>query len=366
MRVLLLTTWFPTLAAPSSGIFVAKDAELLARRHDVQVVHLAAPRLLQADDAAADRSRAVPVTRIPMSTTNPLDLFRAGGRVRRLLVGADVLHTQAFSTLLPLARVRVPMPWVHTEHWSALSNPETLGAARLVLPALRPLLRRPDVVTGVCEYLAAPVRAHRCGPTRIVPCIVPPADRVAPLPHREHPRLVAVGGLVDRKDPLLAVDALRLLHDAGVRADLRFVGDGPLRDAVAQRAAHHHLTGHVSLAGVRDEAGVVSELAEADAFFLPTKGENFCVSAAEAIVQGRPVVVGANGGQREYVDARNGELVAAQTPAAYADALLRVLRRAEGWDAAAIAATIGDRFSPTRVADGYDDAYREAAAIRAS
>nr|WP_241739937.1 MULTISPECIES: glycosyltransferase [Microbacterium] len=361
---MLLTTWFPTLAAPSSGIFVANDAKLLAGRHDVAVVHLASPALLSEDDLVADRSRTVQVTRIPMSTTNPLDLFRAGGRLRDRLESADILHTQAFSTLLPLARLRVPLPWVHTEHWSALSNPETLGSARLALPLLRPLLRRPDVVTGVCEYLAAPVRAHRRGPTQIVPCIVPPAAHLAALPRRPHPRLVAVGGLVERKDPVLAVDALRLIHDAGVRADLRFVGDGPLRGAVADRAARHSLTDHVSFAGVVDQAGVTAELTGADVFFLPTKGENFCVSAAEAIVQGRPVVVGANGGQREYVEELNGELVADQTPAAYAHALLRVLRRDPRPQPADIAATIGDRFSPDRVADGYDSAYAEAVALR--
>ncbi|MBO3664985.1 glycosyltransferase family 4 protein [Microbacterium stercoris] len=366
MRILLLTTWYPTVAAPSSGIFVLKDAELLAREHDVQVVHLASPRLLSAEDEAVDRDRAVPVTRIPMSTTNPLQILAAARRIRPFLTDVDVLHTEAISTLLPLLAVGVRVPWVHVEHWSALSNPDTIGRARLALPVLRRLLRRPDVVTAVCDYLADPIRAHRPGPTRVVPCIVPQPETVAPHPGGAGPRLVAVGGLVERKDPITAVEALRLLHDAGLPASLHFVGDGPLRDAVRARADALGLGENVVLGGVRDQTGVEAELAAADLFLLPTKGENFCVSAAEAIVHGRPAVVGANGGQREYVTDLNGRLVHEQTPEAYASAALELLRRDPRPSADAVAATIGDRFSPARVAEGYAAAYEEARAVRAS
>src|SRR5699024_5078893 len=107
--------------------FVEKDAQLLARHHDVQVVHLASLAALSPADETADRVRDVPVARIPMATTDPVAIARAGALLRPLIARADVLHTQAFSTLLPLARLRVRRPWVHTEHWSALSNPATIG-----------------------------------------------------------------------------------------------------------------------------------------------------------------------------------------------------------------------------------------------
>lgn len=363
MRVLLLTTWYPTTVSPSSGTFVAKDAELISRAHEVRVVHLGSPKLL-GDEAAADSASPFPVIRVPMSTASPLDILRAGDRLREHLEWADVLHTQAFSTLLPLARLRVQIPWVHTEHWSALSNPETIGAARHALPLATRLLRRPDVVTAVCEYLAAPVRRVRSGATRVVSCIVPPAPQLAPFPNDGIRRLVAVGGLVERKDPLLAIRAVRHVRDAGEPVSLRFVGDGPLRAEAQALGAELGIAEHIGFAGVVDTAGVAAELAAADAFFLPTRGENFCVSAAEAIVQGRPVVVGANGGQGEYIEDVNGETVTTQTPEAYAEALLRRIRRTPRETPEQVAGTIGDRFSPERVLDGYEAAYREARALR--
>ncbi|UYO98170.1 glycosyltransferase [Microbacterium sp. M28] len=366
MRVLLVTTWYPTALAPGSGVFVRKDAELLATRHDVHVIHLAAPDLLSEADDRTEHG-TVRVTRIPMRTSRPGDWLRAGRQLSLHLSHADVLHTQAFSTLLALIGRRVSRPWVHTEHWSALSNPETVAAsARPLLALFTRLLRRPDVVTAVCEYLAAPVRRVRRGTTSIVPCIVPPASTVVPPPGVPGaPTLVAVGGLLDRKDPLCAVEALALVRRSHPDAVLRWVGDGPLREQVHARAAELGMSGAVTVTGVRDMAGVIDELQRGDVFLLPTKGENFCVSAAEAIVNGRIAVVGANGGQAEYIDDRNGRLVHEQVPHAYAQAVLEVLGRPQ-LPAADIAATIGDRFAPAQVMRGYEAAYAAASRARGS
>lgn len=94
----------------------------------------------------------------------------------------------------------------------------------------------------------------------------------------------------------------------------------------------------------------------------PGGGREHC---AEAIVSGRPVVVGSTGGQGEYIDERVGTTVDVQTAEAYADAVERVLARAEGLSAHVIAATVGDRFEAEQVAAGYQAAYDRAVAVRA-
>src|SRR5699024_12683156 len=88
----------------------------------------------------------------------------------------------------------------------------------------------------------------------------------------------------------------------GRPARLTWVGEGPLREKVLRRARRRGVAHLVRLPGGTDAAGVRAALASADLFFLPTKGDNFCVSCAEALVAGRPVVVGATGGQGEYID----------------------------------------------------------------
>ncbi|WP_083259569.1 glycosyltransferase [Cellulosimicrobium cellulans] len=361
MDVLVVSTWYPNEVAPVSGTFVEKDVHVLARDHSVEVVHLVSPHLHDGGPPTVLRD-GVTVHRVVMSTQRPGDVVRARLELQPLLDRAELVHSMAFSTLLPLGLRRPSAPWVHTEHWSGLSNPTSLPIAwRTALPALRRLLARPDAVTAVCEYLARPVRAVRPGPTSVVPCLVPSPDVVPPRPPREDVlRLVAVGGLVERKGPDVAVEALAVLRDRGRLAELTWVGSGPLRDSVLARAERLEVADRVHLVGNLDAAGVSEALARADLFVLPTQAENFCVAAAEALVHGRPVVVGSNGGQGEYIDPRVGQLVRRHDPEAYADAVLGVDERTMDLPASSIAATVGDRFSARTLSEGYARAYEVA------
>lgn len=369
MRIVAVTTWFPTEVAPSSGSFVAKDLRAIADLGEVtrlDVVHLVPPH--QDDGVRRLVHDGLRVRRVPMSTRAPGQVLAAARELAPLVAGADLVHTMAFSALLPFAFTRPGPTWLHTEHWSALTTPSTVPLTwRLALPLLRPLLRRPDVVTTVCEFLARPVRAQRGErPTVVVPCIVPLREHLTPRPMRPRTpmRLVAVGGLVHRKDPLLAVATVAELSRRGVDTRLTWVGDGELRRKVGRRVSRLGVRSSVRLVGTRDADGVSAALDEADMFFLPTRAENFCVSAAEAIVHGRPVVVGATGGHGEYIDDLVGELVHEQDAVAYADAVQRLELRTRHLNASDIAATIGDRFSARNVARGYLDAYGTALRLR--
>lgn len=380
MRVLAVTTWLPTKSHPTTGAFVVKDAVALqSLGHDVALIHLAPPEQL-ANLSAQQHQRpgtygevaaieGIPVLRIPMSTTDPRSVFGASRQLRKLTAKADAVHTMAFSSLLAMATWRPKTSWIHTEHWSGLTAPHTLPDIwQAALPGLKKLLKRPDVVTAVCGYLAEPIRDVRGpAPTLVVPCIVPvpfPQPRRQPSAMTEELRLVSVGGLIPRKDPLLAVDVVAELIKRGQPTSIRFVGNGELATQVAQRASELGIADHVVLTGNQDRAGVLAEYDRADLFLGPTIGDNFFVSCAEAILSGRPVVVGSTGGQGEYIDSAVGATVSVQEAGAYADAIESVLASATSLSAWQISDTIGDRFSAETVADSYDQAYLVAEQMR--
>jgi glycosyltransferase involved in cell wall biosynthesis len=360
MRVIAVTTWFPTEVAPSRGSFVVRDLLAIAHHAEVSLVHLVPP----ADDDGTRRlvHEGIDVLRIPMDPRRPDHVLAASRALSRALRGADLVHSMAFSSLLPLALRRPRAPWLHTEHWSALTTPATLPApARAGMPVLTRLLALPDRVTAVCEFLARPIREIRGRrETAVVPCIVEPGELV---PRRDRSdgalRLVSTGGLIERKDPLLAVEVLARLVEGGTDAHLEWLGEGPLRDATVQRARELGVQDRLALPGNRSSAEVREALGRADLFFGPTRADNFFVSAAEAIVAGRPVVLGATGGQGEYVEPEVGDLVPQQHVAAYAEAILSVDARTRSLEARSIADTIGDRFSSRTVGAGYAAQYEE-------
>lgn len=369
MRVVVVSPWFPTAKAPSSGAFVVKDAcAIRDAGHEVRVVHLVPSH--QDDGTRHTWESGLKVLRIPMTPGRPDTIVRALGALHAATEHADIVHSCAISALLPYAAGRPNAPWVHTEHFSGLTNPDTrTTGVKLALPVVSRLLAKPDVVTAVVDYLARPIREIRGKrSTVVVPCIVPPLDQVPARPERpeggyshERPlRLVDVGGLLERKDPLLVVDIVEELERRGVIAHATLVGDGPLADDVRERAANKGLSERIVLTGVLPREGVLDELAKADLSLLPTRGENFLVACAEALSAGRPVVAGANGGHGEYLRPEVGELVSDQSAAAYAQAVIDLEERTRHLSAQDIADTIGDSFSAESVGAAYSEVYHQA------
>jgi len=339
MKVLVVTTWLPTAPRPETGSFVVRDIEMLREDHDVEVLHLAAT----AEETVVD----FPVRTVRMSPRDPRSIARAGRAVAERMAHADLVHTMAASALLPFRTLAVERPWVHTEHWSALLAPATAPlVARAALPLTRRLLARPDVVVAVGNDLAEAIRRVRTRPTVVIPNAVEPPAELVERPRGDGLALIGVGGLIARKGPDLAVDTLAELRRRGVDARLVWVGDGPMRAVLETRARAAGVAAHVEWRGRVAPGDVHAHLAEADVFLLPTAMETFGVSIAEALVAGRPVVVGADGEQASFVTEPDGILVADRSARAYADAVLRVQAANRGRSAPQIAARARGLFDP--------------------
>jgi glycosyltransferase involved in cell wall biosynthesis len=347
VRILIVTPWFPSIDALESGIFVAREARALAVSHDVTILHVdansATGHPIEVDGAE--------VSRIRLDRRSPQSIAYVRRTVQRLGADADIVHTHALPGLIPWLLGRPGRPWVHTEHWSGLPAPETLTAVeRFTRMLLRPVLNRPDLVIAECQRLASAVRATRRGRVEIVPCIVPFDRPVVDPPEGDVFRISGVGGLIPRKGPHLAVDAILELRRRGIKAQLTWVGGGALRGELEDRVARENLQDEVRFLGPLPSSQVSEVLEQSHLFLLPTQGDNFCVVAAEALVHGRPLVSGANTGAVDYTPAEVGAFVTPQTGEAYANAIVAVRDRSAWISAESISRGVRDRFRPETVA----------------
>lgn len=361
--IAVVTPWYPSQARPVSGLFVKREVDALdGIGEEVRVIHL--DRDLPDGAQARQTVGGVKVLRIGMNPANPFSVMKAVAPLRAAVVGVDVVNTHAISALPVAAAARFPVPWVHTEHWSALSSPESASALlRTVRPGFAALLRLPDVVVAESERLAAPIRQFRGNRTvELIPCIVPAPNQLVPRrneggdPTGSVPiRLVSTGGVIPRKNPLLAIHTLAELRDLGVDASLRWIGEGEQKSEAIRLASD--LGVDAKFLGALSPQQVQEELASADIFFAPTQGENFFVAAAEALVSGRPICASDQGGHTEYADPAFSEIVSEQTPGAYAEAIIRLRDKTRGVTAAEIAATVERRFTAETVARAYVGLY---------
>lgn len=358
--MLVVTTWLPTREKPEIGTFVARDIESLSHDHDVHVLHLSG-----GGTTAPLVSEGVSVTTVPMAPANPLSIWRAARVIRRHASRADVVHTMAVSALLPFILFRPDVPWVHTEHWSALLSPSTTGIIpRAAIPVVLRLLAGPDVVIAVGRQLADAIGRRRKKPTVVIPNVVVQPPTLRPRPCAAETTLVGIGGLIPRKGPDVAIRAVAELRHRGIAARLVWAGDGPMHSELIALAEQLGIRDQVQLRGRVAPEHIDDLLAEGDAFLLPTTMETFGVAIAEALVAGRPVVVGAQGEQVSFVDEPDGVLVHKHTAQAYADGVQRVLAMNADRSVAEIAARTRARFDSVARRAEYAEVYARAGARR--
>jgi L-malate glycosyltransferase len=156
------------------------------------------------------------------------------------------------------------------------------------------------------------------------------------------------------------LDVFRIVRRQ-VAARLLFVGDGPDRAIVEQRAKDYGLSEHVVFAG--EEHDPVRWLSIADVFLLPSSKESFGLAALEAMACEVPVISSNAGGLPEIVNhGVNGyvcPLDALDEMASHAVHLLRdrTMRREMGRRAAAF---VREEYCTERIVPLYEQAYERA------
>lgn len=366
MKILVIATWYPHEENPAEAPFNADHVEAIrGQGHDVRVVHVRLGAGLRMPAVTSALWDSVPVRRVLADPRRPLTVLRTLRMLAKELAWADIAHTMAFSSILAATPAwflrktvgRAPA-WVHTEHWNGVANPGSVSPLWERLAGLRAVLRIPHVVTGVTGQLTREMqRFARPGAACVVPCVVKPRGDVVPAPGGEMLRLVAVGGLIERKRPREAIETLSWLRNQGVDAQLTWVGEGPARAECEALIDELELTGYVRLAGAVRPVDVAGYLSAADLFFLPTAQENFFTSAAEALAAGRPVVATRVGGFSDYADESNSRLVDAVSPEALGTAIVAARDAFADVPADEIAVPIRARFSQGAIGELFDAAY---------
>ncbi len=139
------------------------------------------------------------------------------------------------------------------------------------------------------------------------------------------PIIISVCRYVPQKNLDLLVRALRLLHDAGQKASLVLVGEGPERGKLEALARDLDLEKHVLLAGFQQD--VASFYKAAHIFAMPSDFEGFLIAMLEAMYCALPSVVSRHVPLLEI--ASDAALVCRRDPADIAEKLARILHDPE-------------------------------------
>jgi glycosyltransferase involved in cell wall biosynthesis len=266
MKVVVLTTSYPSVEHPVAGTFVASAVDAVrAAGVEVDVVSPDAfPDFgIAYGDGIAQNLRAAPwkVALVPGFVA------AFAWAARRAAHDADLVHAHWIPSAL--AARASGKPYV-LQVWGT-----DVELARRAPALVRPLLRGARSVIAASEHLAAEARALGAREVVVVPTPVAIPERVAEPTEPAH--VLYAGRLSAEKGILELVEATEGLPRV-------IVGDGPLRDRVPDAVG---FVAPAEMSAYYERAAVVC---------VPSRREGYGATAREALAYGRPVVATRVGG----------------------------------------------------------------------
>jgi glycosyltransferase involved in cell wall biosynthesis len=352
LRVLTLSTLFPSAAQPTLGVFVERQTLGLAALADTEVEVVAPLGLPIWPLSYHPRYRA--------RAALPIEEQWKGLKVHRprfpILprIGARRTARSMADALLPLLQrihSRFPFDVIDAEFFwpdgaAALHLSRALGVPFSVTARgsdVQYWMHRRGVAEQILEAAneAGGMLAVSAALGKVMAGFGMPADRIrthytgidrdrfSPVDRAEAkaelgvagPLIVTVGALIPGKGQRLAIEAAERLPEA----NLFLIGQGPDRRALEAMIRHKRLGGRVRLLGARSHAEVAMLMAAADVMLLPSYSEGLANVWVEALASGTPVVTCDVGGAREVIDRPEAGALVPHEPDAIAAAVARIL-----------------------------------------
>lgn len=308
---------------------------LAERGHVVTVV----TSLSRAGLPTREEADGVRVWRTPLPSRTPWGWFaHAAGsteRTREAVADADVVHAQAFPSILPcsLALVGRSTPLAATIHTSHFLR---LAARKTTRSALGALIRRSDHNFAASNELAQAVRG--LGPSLEAEVLVNgvDADIFRPVPPSMPAsagsgarRLVVPRRLFAKNGVEFFVRAMPAIVAAGARNEIKIdalvVGGGPEHERLERLAGELGVGSRIRFLGPQPHDEMPGLLCSGDLAVLPSLVEATSVAALESMACGVPVAASNVGGLPEIVDDAVGGLFEPGDPEALAAKVVALL-----------------------------------------
>jgi teichuronic acid biosynthesis glycosyltransferase TuaC len=372
VRILSLSTLYPSAAAPNFGRFVELSLDAAEATGAVEIVRISPNGL-----PPWPLSKLIPTYRerakLPVE-----DQWRGKAVLRphfTVLPGlAPARNTAAIANaVLPIARElhsRKPFDLIDAQFFwpdgpAAMRIAQALGVpfsikARgadihywtTIAGCREQIVEAAQKATGllaVSEAIAADIvalgvdpakiRVHRTGIDRSLFRVAsePRADLRQRLGvPKEGALLVSVGALIPRKGQAFAIEALAALPDAR----LVLIGEGEDRAMLEKLARDIGVAARVDLLGSRPHVDIARYLQAADIAVLPSASEGLANAWIEALACGTPLVITGAGGAREVLKEPVAGRIVDRSAEDIAAAALEILAHPPARDA--VAATVAD------------------------
>ena len=347
MRVLFLTSWYPSPDTPLSGIFVREHAMAVKAFDEIRIVHLAGFGSGINFYKVSSSDEEFPLWRVKYGKIGPIRSFlietlvalKVSYDVVKAGFMPDIIHAHVFPAGLPAVLLgrKLGVPVVISEHSSAFP---LRRMKKKKLAMARYSFARADVVLPVSKALRRAIEDYGIKANfEVVPNTFNP-DIFFPNPGRttEGKKLLFVGRMHDIKNVPCLLAAFRRVKDIESGVSLHLVGDGHKKEEYEDLSRKLDISSSVTFYGLRSKEEIAELMRDSDFLVLPSLYETQSCVVIEALASGLPVIASDVGGIPEILEDPNlGILIPPDSPERLADAMLKALET--DWDRDYIAST---------------------------
>ncbi len=307
----------------------------------------------------------IDVWRTWLPARNPLGWAVHGGtstpRLARIGREADVVHAQAFQSVLPgvVAKQAAGIPLVSTWHTSHFLKRATSPFWR---PIFQRLLAWSDYNFAASAQIAEVARG--LAPDVSVEALTNGVEtdifqRSEPsLPPASRRRIIVPRRLFEKNGVEFFLKAMPLIAEQ-VDVEAVIVGDGPERRKLEALAENLALGERVQFLGARRHDEMPGLLSSAELAVFPSLMEATSIAALESMACELPVAASEVGGLPEIVDEEVGALFEASNPTSLAAAVVALLQRDDLRALGAAARSrVVERWSNARLVDRHLEVYQ--------
>jgi len=256
------------------------------------------------------------------------------------------------------------LPHVHTEHTSGLIfNPkeytkEDIAITRKAYSHCHKVL---FVSNFALKHTLANIALKSKDTFVVLPNIVDPSFFSSPILHFSKAtsfRFLVIGNFIPIKNHQLLLEAFGLVQKELPTIELSIAGNGPLELELRALCVSLKLENVYWLPRL-NRAEVKKQMAAHQVILSTSKVETFGLTIAEAQAMGKPVVVTDSGGVRDIVSKETG-LITEHSPESFAQALISVFQRFDGYNSDEIRRKTENEFSADAVYRSLQAYYQEA------
>ena len=382
-NILFLTKWYPNKFDPQLGVFVKKHAKAVSDFCNVNVLFVCPDDTITSTyETIVSNENGVDEiivyykknNSILKSIINPfryLNANKVGIReVQKRLGVIDLIHVNILNRpgLIALIIKKLKgIPFIITEHWTGYASGKYEKSGLLKKWLNKLIIKNADIVTTVSESLRKKMlELGLHNKYVVVPNIIESiaTEALSAIPLKEQSntktKILTIADLVDsHKNISGIIKAVAKISKQNPAIEYHIIGDGPDKSKLLSLAdSLQGDTKFIFFHGRQTNGYVYDFLKKVDFVVINSNFETFSVVAAEALVNGKPVISTICGGPEEFINPDNGILIEPGNQQQLEEAIIKMISTYKNYDAQKLNQYISKKYNYQAIGKQFYDIYK--------